>query len=51
MEECTETVEEVKIASKNMHKNQCSFCTVYIVLFSIPFTINVGLATYFIYYR
>ena len=49
VEECTETVEEVKIASKNMHKNKCSSCTVYIVLFSILFTINVGFPTYFVY--
>ena len=26
-------------------------CTLYIVLFSIIFTINVGIDTYFIYYK
>ena len=30
-----------------MHK--CSSCTLYIVLFSILFTINVGIGTYFVY--
>ena len=49
VEECTETIEEVTIGSKNMHKNKCSFCTVYVVLFSILFTINVGFPTYFVY--
>ena len=31
VEECTKTVEEVKIASKNEHKNECSSCILYIV--------------------
>ena len=48
VEECTETVKEVKIVSTN--KNKCSSCTLYTVLFSIFFTINVGIATYFVYY-
>ena len=52
VEECTETVEEVKLAEitsadyENKHK--CSSCTLYIVLFSIIFTINVGIGTYFV---
>ena len=48
MEECNEIVEEVKILDKN--ENKCSSCILYIVLFSIFFTINVGIATYFVYY-
>ena len=59
VDECTENVEEVKLAkitstelhsaeeSKNKHK--CSSCTPYIVLFSILFTINVGIGSYFLY--
>ena len=47
VEECTEIV-EVKIASKHEHKG--SFCILYIVLFSIFIAINIGIATYFIYY-
>ena len=43
VEECTETVEEVKIAkislSEDKNKQKCSSCTLYIVLFSIPFAI------------
>ena len=46
VEECTETVEEVKIA-ENMHK--CNSCILYIALFSILLTINVGIGTYFFY--
>ena len=42
-------IEEVKIAGKN--KDKCSSCILYIVLFSIFFTINVGIATYFVYYK
>ena len=65
-EECTENIDEVKIAEmaltecnsigcnfvKNIHKCSsctCSSCTLYIVLFSIIFTVNVGIITYFIY--
>ena len=44
--ECTETVEEVKLA--NSYK--CSSCTVYVVLFSIIFTINAGIGAYFVYF-
>ena len=48
-EKCNENIEGVKIASENEHK--CSSCILYIVLFSILFTINVGIATYFFYYK
>ena len=52
VEECTENVEEVKLAkitlAENQNKHKCSSCTLYIVLFSIIFTINVEIATYFI---
>ena len=53
VEECTETVEEVKLAKitlradKNKHK--CSSCTVHMVLFSTSFTINIRTGTYFVY--
>ena len=51
VEECIETVEEVKLAKlaftedKNTHK--CNICTLYIVLYSIIFTVNVEIGTYF----
>ena len=52
VEECTETVEEVKLAEVTSadyeNKHKCSSCTLYIVLFSIIFTINVGIGTYFV---
>ena len=44
VQECTETVEEVK---HNENKQKCSSCMLYIVLFSIIFTTNVGIGTYF----
>ena len=52
IEQCTETVEEVKLAKitltvcnsvENIHKR--SSCILYIVLFSITFTTNIGIAT------
>ena len=56
VDECTETVEEVKLAritlAENGNNYKCSSCTVYIVLFWIYFTINVGgIGAYFIYFR
>ena len=51
IEECTENIDEVRIASENKHKNKCSSCTLYIVLFSILFTMNVGIGTYFVYFH
>ena len=34
-----------------MHKNKCGSCTLYIVLFLIIFTINIGIATYVVYFH
>ena len=52
-EECPENIDEVRIDECNSVKNKCKHnsCTLYIVLFSIVFTINVGIATYFVYYK
>ena len=41
--ECTQNIDEVKIGSKNEHENKCSFCTMYILLFSIILTITLEL--------
>ena len=55
MEECTETNNEVKLAeitlSENKNKLKRSSWALYIVLFSIAFTINMGIGTYFVYYK
>ena len=49
VDECDENIDEVKIVSES--KNKCNSCILYIVLFSIFFTINVGIAAYFVYYK
>ena len=50
IEECNENIdEEVKILDKS--EDKCSSCILHIVLFSIFFTINIGIATYFVYYK
>ena len=49
MEECNEIVEVVKIVGKNGDK--CSSCILYIVLFSIFFTISIGIGVFFVYYK
>ena len=51
VEECTESVKEIKIASEKKHKDKCSSCILYIVLFSIFITVNIGNGTYFVYYK
>ena len=55
IEECTETAKKVKIATitsvENENEHKHSSCTPFIVLFSILFTINVGIATYFVYFH
>ena len=57
MDECIENIDENKIVYKdtlNGHKNvcgscECSSCTICIVLFSVFFTINIGIGTIFIH--
>ena len=49
VDECDESIDEVKILDKNEDKR--SSCILCIVLFSIFFTINIGIATYFVYYK
>ena len=55
VKQCTETVEEVKIAkitlSADKNKYRCSSCAQYIVLFSITFTVNIGIGTCFVYWH
>ena len=57
VEEFIETDDEVKLTkitlaeNENKHKNKCSSCILYNVLFFIIFTINVGIGTYFVYYK
>ena len=55
VEECTKTNNEVKLAkitlTEKENKYKRSSVTRYIVLFSIIFTINVGIGTYFVYYK
>ena len=40
-------IEEVKVVGKN--EDKCSSCILYIVLFSIFFTISIGVGVYFVY--
>ena len=55
--ECNETIDEVKLTkitiaeNENENSYKHNSCIVYIVLFSIFFIINVGIGTYFVYYK
>ena len=50
IDEYNETIDEVKLA-ENENSYKCNSCILYIVLFSIFFTINVGIGAYFAYYK
>ena len=51
IEECNENIEETSLIEINSAKCKINSCILYIVLFSIFFTINIGIATYFIHYK
>ena len=51
VEECNENIEETSLVKINSTKCKHNSCILYIVLFSIFFTINIGIATYFVYYK
>ena len=55
VDECAETVEEVKLAKITLAEiesgSKCSFCKVHILLMIVVFTICTGIITYFVYYN
>ena len=55
VEECTENIEQTRLikitSAENKNKHKCSSCTLYIVLFSIRFRINVVIGPYFVYFH
>ena len=51
IEECNKNIEETSLIKINLTKCESNSCILYIVLFSICFTINIGIATYFVYYK
>ena len=55
VDDCTETIEEVKLAkitlAENESDNKCNSCTVYIALIIVVFTNFTGITTYFVYYN
>ena len=51
IEEYNENIEETSLVEINSTKCKSNSCILYIVLLSIFFTINIGIATYFVYYK
>ena len=55
IDECTETIEEVKLfiitIVENENEKKYSSCRIYIVLIIVVFTIFIGINIYFIYYN
>ena len=53
IDECTETIEEVKLAEITLFENENKYgsCKVYIVLMIVVFTIFTGITIYFVYYN
>ena len=51
VEKCNETVQEKTLVKISSTKCKHNSCILYIVLFSIFFTINIGIGAYFVYYK
>ena len=51
IEECNENIEEASLVKINSAMCKSNSCILYIVLFSMFFTINIRIATYFVYYK
>ena len=51
IEECNENIEETSLNKINSTKCKSNSHILYIVLFSIHFTIKIGIAAYFVYYK
>ena len=52
--ECTETIEEVKVTEitvENENSYKYSFCKVYIAFMIVVFTTFTGITIYFVYYN
>ena len=49
--ECNENIDETSLVKINLAKCKSKSCILYIVLFSLFFTINIGIAAYFVYYK
>ena len=51
VEECTENVKETRLVEKTSAENEHKYssCTMYILLFSIFFTISIGIGIYYFY--
>ena len=50
-DECNEIVEETSLVKINLTKCKHNSCILYIALFLIFFTINIGIAAYLVYYK
>ena len=54
VEECTENIDEVKIAESGLFERRNEYkssCTIYVALITTVFTISIVTGTYFIYYK
>ena len=51
IEKCNENIEETSLFKINLTKCKQNSYILYTALFSIFFTINIGIATYFVYYK
>ena len=51
MDEGDENIDEISLVKINSTKCKHNSCILYVVPFSIFFTINVGIAAYFVYYK
>ena len=52
-DECTESIEKVKLSQITLFKNNCEYnsCKVYIALMIVVFTTFIGITVYLVYYN
>ena len=50
-EDCTENIDETRLVEINSTEYERNSCTLYTVLFSVIFTVNIGNGSYFLYFH
>ena len=50
-EECAENIEETGLVEIHLTESKHNSCTLHIVLFSLIFTVNIRIGSYFLYFH
>ena len=50
-EDCTENIDETRLVETNSTECERNSCTLYTMLFSVIFKVNIGNGSYFLYFH